>query len=676
MKRAIISLVITAMLGSGAYAQDSGKKKITRETYKLPSWGSYRLSPDNERIAFTRRDRDEEGEQTPSHIWIYNLETRRMTQLTNSEKGERSPRWISDERILFTSDRGGGNKFWVISLSGGEAQLFFDDKEARNSGTLSEDLESVLYTKRTDRPDKEEWEKRVKDKDDGYYADLPPATFSHLWVYNSNSKEHTQITEGEFDNRGGAWSPDGQWVAFSSNRTGTRTNDPKPSNDSNIWIISAEGGSQRQLTTNPGPDRGPVFSPDGTLIAYTGSVHENSNADQSDVWVVPFQGGETLNLTADFDYSTSRPRWSPDGEVIYFSASKGLSGHLYKVSPNGGEITMVLPDNEFVYGGHSLSEDGSKWVFTGSSLYETGEVFVADVDGGNLRNILSPNNHMGEFEIASSETLTWLGADDIEIEGILTYPLGYEKGKKVPLILQVHGGPHGRYSKTFNYSSQMWAAQGYAVVRCNPRGSSGRTYEFSNANRMDWGGKDYIDIMKGVDHVIEMGVADPEKMAVMGGSYGGFMTFWVVTQTDRFKAAIGHAGISDWFSFFGQTDIPNLLNYGFGGLPPHQKTVYERFSPIEHVENVTTPLLITHGEQDRRVPISQAEQYFVSLRKLGNEVKFLRYPREGHGIREDAHRDHLEKEQAKWLEQYLFPERAKSRTADDSTEESGGGQRS
>ncbi len=266
-----------------------------------------------------------------------------------------------------------------------------------------------------------------------------------------------------------------------------------------------------------------------------------------------------------------------------------------------------------------------------------------------------PNNHLGEFEIARSETLTWKGADDWDIEGILTYPLGYEQGKSYPLILQVHGGPHGRYSKSFNSGSQIWAASEYAVLRSNPRGSSGRTYEFSNANVMDWGGKDFIDIMKGVDHVIEMGVADPELMVVMGGSYGGFMTFWTVTQTNRFKAAIGHAGISDWYSFFGQTDIPNLLNYGFGGLPTYQKEVYEKYSPIEYAANVTTPLLITHGESDRRVPISQAEQYFVTLRKLGRDVKFLRYPREGHGIREEAHRKHLEQEQVKWFKKYLFP---------------------
>jgi dipeptidyl aminopeptidase/acylaminoacyl peptidase len=655
MNKALYIFVISALALVSATAQETGKKKITNDSFKLPQWGGYRLSPDNSRVAFTKRERDEEGELTPAHIFVYDLSTRRTMQLTNSDKGESGIQWLSDNEILFRSDRDGDSKWWTISLYGGEGVALFDDEDARNSGTLSKDRTKVVYNKRTERPDKEEWDKKVENKDDGYYADLPADTFNHIWVYDSETKEHKQITEGEFSNTGGAWSQDGEWIAFTSNRTGTRTNDPHPSNDANIWIVSAAGGSPRQLTNNPGPDRGPAFSPDGGLLAYTGSVHENSNADQSDVWVIPFGGGTPTNLTENFDYSVSGPFWSPDGTTLFFSASKGLSGHLYRVSPDGGPISMVLPDNEYVYGGTSLSEDGTKWIFTGSSLYETAEVFLADADGGNIRNILSPNNHLGEFEIARSETLTWKGADDWNIEGIITYPLGYEEGRRYPLILQIHGGPHGRYSKSFNAGSQIWAAREYAVLRSNPRGSSGRTYEFSNANVMDWGGKDFIDIMKGVDHVIEMGVVDPEMMVVMGGSYGGFMTFWTVTQTNRFKAAIGHAGISDWYSFFGQTDIPNLLNYGFGGLPTYQKETYEKYSPIEYAANVTTPLLITHGEGDRRVPISQAEQYFVTLRKLGRDVKFLRYPREGHGIREEAHRKHLEQEQVKWFKKYLFP---------------------
>lgn len=673
MKKCFLVITIIVFAFSIALGQETGKKKMTMlESLMLPSWRSYRLSPDGEKIAFTKSERDPEDFSTISHIYIYDLESGTTMQLTNSEKGESGPLWLPGSRVIFTSDRGeDGSKRWVISLKGGEAIPFFDDEEAPNNGSFSKDFKKIAYTKRTERLDKEEWDKQVKKKDDGYFIEKK-LTYTHLWVYDIESKKHKQITSGEFDNSGASWSPDGKWIAFSSNRTGTQMGDPGRSDNSDIWIVSSDSGSVRQLTNNRGPDRGAVWSPDGRWITYSASMIENSGASQNEIMVISFEGGAPVNLTKDLNYSASGPRWSNDGKNIYFTAAKGVSSHLYSVPYSGGELTEVFPNDEYVYGGYSMSDDGSIWLFTGSSFFTPGEVFMADIDGSNIRNIISPTNHMGEFEIADSEVITWKGADGWDIEGIITYPIGYEPGNRYPLILQVHGGPHGRYSKTFNSGSQIWATRGYIVLRGNPRGSSGRTFEFSNANANDWGGKDYIDIMNGVDHVVEMGIADPERMAIMGGSYGGFMTFWAITQTNRFIAAIGHAGISDWYSFYGQTDIPYLLQFGFGGIPYESKKTYEKWSPIEFAENVTTPLLITHGEEDNRVPIPQAEQYYRSLKKLGKTVEFIKFPREGHGIREPRHRLHLDKEQEKWMEKYLLPERWNDRLEKEALEKKKG----
>ncbi|MFC1558700.1 alpha/beta hydrolase family protein, partial [candidate division KSB1 bacterium] len=220
-----------------------------------------------------------------------------------------------------------------------------------------------------------------------------------------------------------------------------------------------------------------------------------------------------------------------------------------------------------------------------------------------------------------------------------------------------HGGPYGRHTKGFRGGFKIYAANGFAVLRPNVRGSAGYGQKFGMADVGDWGGKDFIDMMKGVDKVIEMGIADENKLAIMGGSYGGFMTFWTVTQTNRFKAAIAHAAICDWFSFFGQTDIPNYLEFGFKGRPWITKEIYEKYSPIEFVTNVKTPLLITHGEEDKRVPITQSEQFYGSLKKLGAEVQFIRYPREGHGIGEPRHRIDLVSRQLEWLEKYVLQEK-------------------
>ncbi|MFC1554432.1 prolyl oligopeptidase family serine peptidase [candidate division KSB1 bacterium] len=658
MRKTIIALLCVILVSSAVFAQPSGKKFMTmRESLLLPSWGSYNWSPDGSMIAFTKSVKNEEDFSSVNHIWIYDVSTAESWQLTNSHRGESGIQWLPDGRILFSSSRDGSSKRYVISLKGGEAVPFYEDEKAPSGGSFSDDFKKVAYTKRTERPDKKEWDEKVENKDDAYYHEQK-LTWSHIWVYDIDSKEHKQITTGEFDNSGATWSPDSRWIAFTSNRSPEVW---REDNNSDIWIVSSDSGAVRQLTTNEGPDRGPVFSPDGKTIAYTSSPRRNHRADQSEIMIISFEGGTPQSLTDDFDYSVSGATWSPDGQYIYFTAGPAPSSYMYRVSVSGGTIEKISPENDFVYGGFRMTEDGTKWLFTGSKYNETGEVFTSDINFRNIKNILSPTNHMGEFELAKEEVLYWKGADDWEINGILTYPIGYEPGKKYPMILMVHGGPFGQYRKSFSSSTHIWASRGYAVLRGNPRGSSGHTLEFGMGNYKDWGGKDRIDLLNGVDHVVGMGVADPEKLTIMGGSYGGFMTFWMITQTTRFKAAIGHAAISDWFSFFGQTDIPQLLEFGFGGFPWQTKEVYEKYSPIEYIDKITTPLLITHGEQDFRVNLQQGDQYYRSLMMMGKTVEFLRFPREGHGIREPLHRLYLDQEQEKWFEKYIFPDKYEER---------------
>jgi dipeptidyl aminopeptidase/acylaminoacyl peptidase len=632
-------------------AQAPARTFTLQESLRMPTFGSYALSPDGRRVLFTRTERDTTAYEATSHIYLHDTGSGRTLQLTNSSRGESAPEWLPDGRVLFSSNRDGRSARWVISPDGGEAQRFVADTAAPN-GSLSPDFTRIAYTEASERADKREWDARVKRRDDGYFAEHK-LTYTHVHVYDVASGTKRQLTTGDFDHSGATWSPDGRWIAYVSNRTNTTARDPGYSNNTDIFMVPADSGAARQLTTNPGPDRNPTFSPDGRRVAYLSSDLINSSADQMDVKVLSLDGGEPVNLTGDYDYSVSSIEWSVDGRSIYFSASEGVTQKLYRVPAGGGALTPIAFGDDFVFGGFSTSKDGSKWLVTGSTLAEQGVVYLTDGEARRPRRILTENDRLADYRLARAERLTWQGADGWEIEGLLHYPVDYREGSSYPLILQVHGGPHGRFSASFNQSAQIWAARGYAVLQTNPRGSSGRTLEFSNANVNDWGGKDFIDIMNGVDHVIARGVADPDRLAIMGGSYGGFMTFWAITQTNRFKAAIGHAGISDWFSFYGQTDIPNLLEFGFGGMPTQSKPTYERWSPIEFATNVTTPLLITHGENDLRVPISQAEQYFRTLKKLEKTVEFLRYPREGHGITEPLHRLHLDAEQEKWFARFL-----------------------
>ncbi len=654
MKKIICMLLImTLALTAVSFAQDSGKKQMTmKESLLMPNWGSYQWSPDGSYIAFTKGKRDEKDWEQKSHIWLYDVNSGEQMQLTFSHKGESRPQWISNDKIVFTSSRDGKNKMFSISTKGGEAFPMFEDKDAPTNGTFSPDFKKLAYTKSTDRPDKKEWEEKEKNKDDGYFWEKK-LTYRHIWIYDIETEEALKITEGDFDNGSPVWSPDGKWILFNSNRSGELF---KSNNNSDLWIVSSDSGTVRQLTYNIGPDRSAQFSPDGKSIAYLSSLREKFGADHMELMTLPFEGGTPENLTDDLDLSAGSPVWSKDGSTIYFTAGPTPSAYLYKVPVNGGTIEKVSPEDEYVYGRYSLSENGTKWLYTGSSYKTTGEVFISDINFNNPKNILSPHNHMGEFEITREEVVTFIGADGWEINGIMTYPLNYEEGKKYPTILMVHGGPYGRYSKTFNTSAQIWASRGYAVIRTNPRGSSGMSFKFGHGNNKDWGGKDFRDVMAGVDYVISQGIADRDRLGIMGGSYGGFMTFWAITQTDRFKAAIGHAAIADWFSFYGQTDIPDYLRYGFGGFPWETKEIFEKFSPIEYIENVKTPILITHGDQDYRVNLQQGWQYYRSLMMLNKKVEFLRFPREGHGIREPIHRLQLDREQEKWMAKHLIPE--------------------
>ena len=651
----LLGLFVASVASAQNVTQAAAKKNLSlKETIGRPTYGGYQLSPDGKMALFIKTERDPKDYTPTGHIWLHDFASNRSFQLTNSARGESNPHFLPDGRIAFASNRDTRNAWYVISPMGGEAVKLVEGGDSiPTGGSFSKDGKKLAYTEQTQRADRKEWDARVKAKDYGYYYEQK-LTYTHIWVYDLTTKTKKQITTGQTDNAAPTFSPDGSWIVFTSNRTGRGPRDANTSNNTDLFIVSAGGGEPRQLTTNQGPDGQPVFAPNGSSIAYVSSDHLNSGADQMDLKVITVAGGQPRNLTADFDFSVGNIEWSKDGQYIYFTATEWLDSKLYKVPAAGGKPTQINVEKGYQISDFVTTDDGSKWLVTGGTLNDNSVVFMTGPDGAQPKRLFDDHDYLNEYNVAKSEAITWKGADNWDIYGVLTYPVNYQPGQKYPMILQVHGGPFGRYGATFNMGAQTWAARGYAVLQPNPRGSSGGTYAFGIANQNDWGGKDYIDIMKGVDKVVAMGVADTAKLAVMGGSYGGFMTNWTVTQTGRFKAAITHAGISDWYSFFGQTDIPNLLEFGFGGLPSDNKATYEKWSPIEFAGKVTTPLLITHGESDARVPISQAEQYYRLLKKMGKQVEFLRFPREGHGIAEPMHRLYLEDEQAKWFDKYVL----------------------
>lgn len=659
MKKFSTSLLAILFVFALAIAASAQKRITIEDALAMKNVGAPQFSPDGKRIVYTVSEWDKPGDRRVNHIYLISTDGGQPTKLTNGEKGETAPQWSPDGlRIAFLADREKGNQVWIIPANGGEAMKLTEEENGVTAFRWSPDGKQIAFITRDTPKDKAEREKKKKDKFDTITVDAD-LLYSHLWTINVESKEKKRLTEGEFSASSPNWSPDGKWIAYTASKSSSQESawtDISDFSNSDIFLVAATGGTARQLTTNPGPDSNPQWSPDGKWIAFNSS--ESNWAAKSNVLLISVEGGEAKNLTADFIESAQSVNWSADGKTIYFGSGVGLYSHIYSVPTTGGKVAQISKGNRN-YGQFDLSADGKWMAFTLNDSRTSDDIWISSSTGESARQLTTVNPQIKDFAIADAEIVKWKGPDNFDIEGVLLKPLGYEAGKKYPLILQVHGGPYGKFSDSFNARNQIWAANGYAVLMPNPRGSTGYGSKFTLANIGDWGGKDFQDIMAGVDAVIAKGVADPDKCVVMGGSYGGFMTFWTVSQTARFKAAIGHAAISDWYSFHGQSDIPGLMEYGFKGKPWEVAENYRRWSPMTYVSQVKTPLMITHGERDFRVNIQQGEQYYRSLKKRGVETVFYRYPREGHGIQEPNHIIDLTQRQLDWFDSHLGIKREK-----------------
>ena len=639
----------------------AGTKKITVEdSLAIHRVAGPKFSPDGNWILYSETEWDRKNDRQVSHIFVARTSGGAPVKLTAGEKGETSPQWAPDgSRIAFLADRGAadaknGNQIWIIRPNGGEADKLTSEESAIKEFQWAPDGKRLAFVVADTPKDKADRDKRKKDKFDAILVDAG-YNYSHLWTINMDGTSKKRITEGAFSASNPRWSPDSKSIAYVQSSMGTQESsffDLNADRNSDIYVVSSEGGSPRRLTSNPGPDSSPAWSPDGSEITYLSAMDPRSWAEKVDVMVMPATGGSPKDLTKDFPDSATGPKWAPDGKSVYWDSEEGVHRHIFRVSTSGGKFVHIT-EGAMMYADFDVSPDGSRIASSVDNSTSPAEIWVINVNGNGRTRVSNANPQFDEFAVAKSESVHWKGPDNFDVEGWVTYPLDYQPGKKVPMILSIHGGPYGANTARFDPRAQIFAAHGYAVLAPNPRGSTGYGSKFETANVADWGGKDFQDIMAGVDAMIAKGVADPDKLVVMGGSYGGFMTFWTITQTNRFKAAIGHAGISDWYSFYGQSDIPGLMAYGFGGQPWAATATYRKYSPITYVDKVKTPIMITHGEQDRRVAIQQAEEYYRGL--IGNHVEalFVRYPREGHGITEPNHQIDLVGRQLEWFARHL-----------------------
>jgi dipeptidyl aminopeptidase/acylaminoacyl peptidase len=668
MKRIATSFISILFVFALAFAGPAEKRMKVETSLAIKQAGAPQISPDGRWVAYTISEWDRKENRRVSHVWLASTDGGRSIRLTNGEKGESSPQWSPDGMfIAFLADRDKGMQIWVLPVFGGESEKLTSEENDVQTFRWSPDGTQIAYVTRDIPKDKAERDKRKKEKFDTIVVDSD-FTYSHLWTIDVDSKEKRRITEGDFTVSSPKWSPDGKSIVFAMSPGGAQESsyiDISEDRNTDIYLVSATGGTLRRLTANPAADTNPQWSPDGKLLAYIANNEPTSWAAKSDLLVLSPEEQMPRNLTKDFSESVGASmQWAPDGQAIYFSASQGVHMHIFKISIDGGAVSQVTREHRS-YGPFDIASRRPKvtsanppidWkiAYSVSDSFTPEDIWVAPLSKiEEAKKVTWVNPEIKDFALAETNVIRWKGADNFNIEGLFVKPLGYQEGKRYPLILQIHGGPYSRFGDTFNSRAQIWAANGYAVLMPNPRGSTGYGQGFSTSNVGDWGGKDFKDIMAGVDFLIAKGIADPEKLVVMGGSYGGFMTFWAITQTDRFKAAIGHAGISDWYSFHGQSDVPGLMEYGLAGQPWTTPENYRKHSPMTYVDRVKTPIMITHGERDLRVPIAQSEQFYRALKKRGVHVVFLRYPREGHGIQEPNHVIDLVTRQLEWFDSHL-----------------------
>ena len=626
---------------------------------KFKAVGTARVSPDGKRVLYTVNEAVMTADKSEfvTQIWMANIATKQNVQLTFGDKSSTNPKWSTDGNwIAFTSNRKDNrNNLYLLSLNGGEAEPLTDGKSAVINFAWSPDGRSIAYTMSDAKSDEEE--KNDKGKNDWRWID-ENVKLARLHVIpvqkDANGKrEPRKLTTANYQVEDFDWSSDGSRIAFGHVKT-PLANDWTTSD---VSIIDVASGNITTLANTPAAESSPLYSPDGKWIAILASDAPPRWAQSGVIQIYPASGGQPKSLVASFDAQPGVAGWSSDGKRIYFSEPRGTGTQIYSLDVAANQI-QELKVTPAVISAFSLNLTGTTFGFVRQTSDTPGDIYIASTTDFTPVQITKVNAELKTPPLGRTEVVTWKSKDGKQIEGLLTYPVGYQTGQRVPLILNIHGGPAGVFQQSFIggrgvYPLATFSSRGYAILRPNPRGSSGYGADFRRANLRDWGFGDYQDLMTGVDRVIEIGVADPARLGVMGWSYGGFMTSWVVTQTNRFKAASAGAPVTNLMSFNGTADIPSFIPDYFGGQFWDVMDLYQKHSPMFNVKAVTTPTMIQHGEADVRVPISQGYEFYNALKVKGVPTRMLVLPRQPHGPNEPKMQLQAMKANLEWFEKYI-----------------------
>ena len=618
----------------------SGKKLFGAvDALRVARVSSPRISPDGTKVAYlvaeNEMEKDKPGKFV-TQVWVVPTTgpASAARQYTRGEKSASGLAWAPDGKtIAFIMDAGEEKEakpqVWFMYVDGGEPWQVTKHKTGVRGFQFSPDGKALLLTATAATPEDEE--KRTKVKDDAVIVDHD-YKMAQLWTWNIASGEEKQRTKDGATVSDARWSPDGTRVTFTSY--------PTPRQDdtalATAWVLDLTSGSKRKVAETRDATHTARWSADGKRIAFLTSA--GPAIYQVNLFVVDANGGPPKKLTNSFELNAGEPHWSKDGGQIYFDSDDHEALRIYTADVAAGTV-KPLTDATRVAGLAEVSADGQIAVGTTGDSTHPDDVFRSDLHFGSLEKITNQNAWLSEYALAESEVVKWKSSKDgLEIEGIVTKPVDWDGVKKSPFLLNPHGGPTGASLLSFSPTEQVLAANGYMLLQPNFRGSSGRGEKFASANQNDWGGGDYRDDMSGVQAMVDKGWADPERLGAFGWSYGGYMTMWIDTQTDKFKAISPGAGLPDLVSMYAQTDIHRYMTIFYGAKTPWENyQEYWDHSPMKFIGNVKTPTMILHGQADTRVPIPQAEEFYRGLYDRRVPVEYVTYPRENHGFVEPRH---------------------------------------
>lgn len=639
----------------------TGKRNVAlNDFFKLKTVGSPTISPDQKWIAYTVREMNLKEDKSETRIWMQAVDGGEPIPMTGKGYSASSPKWSPDGKYLsFMASKGKDAKtqVWTLNRLGGEAVQLTKVKQGVGGYEWSPDGTSLLLTIKDPKPELLTPDPKDDKKPKPYvidrlqfkrdYAGYLDRRRNHLYTFTPGDTAAVQLTFGDYDASSPTWSPDGKTIAFVSNRS----DNPDGNTNSDIWLVDInDKKSLRQLTTNSREDYSPSWSPDGKSIVYV-----TVTAEEKVMWYatntlarIDIDGGKPELLTTDLDRNVRNPRFSEDGKAVWFILEDSGEFQLANFSLENRSLNRVIKDGISVRG-YDINGEIIAPLVSRPDLPR--EVFT--FTNNQLKQLTFTNKPiLDSLNLVTPENIHFKSKDGTEIEGFMYKPVGYKEGEQYPTILRIHGGPVSQYAFEFRFDPQLYAAEGYVVIETNPRGSSGYGQDFSYALFADWGNLDFQDVMAGVDYAIDRGIADPEKLGVGGWSYGGILTNYVITKSERFKAAISGASEALYRSNYGHDHYQRHWETELG-LPWENAEAWERISPFNDVANITTPTLWMGGAVDWNVPIINSEQMYQAMKRLGRETQLVVYPGEHHGIRRPSFLKDRYERYLGWYKKYL-----------------------